>query len=463
MHDANDNRKEIRRYLDTMSSPFGATTEPLAIILAAGHGKRIKSATSKMLHEIWGEPTVVRVSNAARDGLQAANQVIVVGIKAREVAETVGRRDHLVFAYQAQQNGTGHAVRVALEQIPDHDALGDIYIFPGDMGLIDAETTRMFKQAFLSSGCDMMVLTGLFDGDASSNTYGRILRVPAVDVDGTCSGPDQGKVIEIKEHKDILALADDELYRVRYRSRTYSFSKQSLIENQEFNTGVFAFKADRLKEHIGQLNTDNVQGELYLTDLIGMFNASQLSVGAIAAADNRAVVGFNTKSVLREMNDIAREKVYRQLKDLVAFEDRNDFFLADDIVEQIIRFDTEQGPLDLTIGKGAFLETGLTLNRGVKIGRGARLSGVVELGENCRIGDGVTITGTEEFPTKLGRNVTITGSSNISGCTIEDDVLVEHTILEHKTIKRIRGRDGKVQPVRFVRPQSEGLSAINSL
>ncbi len=463
MDDRQLTSKEILARLATLSSPFRNTTGPLAIVLAAGHGKRIKSATSKMLHEIWGEPTVLRVARAARDGLQAQNHIIVVGIKATEVAAKVGKQDGLEFAYQAEQNGTGHAVRVALEQLPAGAYDGDIYIFPGDMGLIDSDTTRMFQLAFLGSGCDMMVLTGIYDGDPQANSYGRIVRVPRFDIEKRSSGDDHDKVIEIKEHKDILALADDDIYQVTYKDRAYAFTRKELVENPEFNTGVFAFKAEALIEHIKNLNTDNAQGELYLTDLISIFNASGLAIGAIAAADNRTVVGFNTKSVLREMNDIARDNVYNRLKDLVAFEDPFDFFLADDVIKQIIRIDREQGPLDLGIGKGAHVGKGVVLNKGVQIGRAVHLEGVVELGIGCQIGDGVRVTGSPEWPTRLGNNVVVKGNSILIGCVVQNDVLIEHSILECKTIKRIQGSNGAVQPVRFVRPQSEGLSAIDSM
>ena len=84
----------------------------IPVVLAAGHGKRIKSSTSKMLHEVWGKPSIVRVVDACRRGLDSPRQVVVVGIKALDVARAVADNGDgdVAFAFQPEQNGTGHAV-----------------------------------------------------------------------------------------------------------------------------------------------------------------------------------------------------------------------------------------------------------------------------------------------------------------------------------------------------------------
>jgi len=98
------------------SAEFDSSNE-IAIILAAGHGKRIKSQTSKMLHKIWEIPTVERVYNACRLGIENINTMTVVGIKALDVLDVIGKRESNKFAFQEKQNGTGHAVQVALKEI----------------------------------------------------------------------------------------------------------------------------------------------------------------------------------------------------------------------------------------------------------------------------------------------------------------------------------------------------------
>ena len=107
---------EIYSKAKQFSAKFNSLNE-VAIVLAAGHGKRIKSQTSKMLHKIWEIPTVERVYNACRLGIENINSVIVVGIKALDVMDVIGTRESNKFAFQEVQNGTGHAVQVALKEI----------------------------------------------------------------------------------------------------------------------------------------------------------------------------------------------------------------------------------------------------------------------------------------------------------------------------------------------------------
>ena len=123
-------KNEIAGMVDKFSSEFNTKINEAAIILAAGHGKRIKSQTSKMLHKIWEIPTVERVYNACRNGITDINMIVVVGIKAKDVINVIGKREATRFAYQETQNGTGHAVQVALERIDEK--LFAVYFFNTD-------------------------------------------------------------------------------------------------------------------------------------------------------------------------------------------------------------------------------------------------------------------------------------------------------------------------------------------
>jgi bifunctional UDP-N-acetylglucosamine pyrophosphorylase/glucosamine-1-phosphate N-acetyltransferase len=192
-------KSEITHLINKLSSGLNPAIPEIAIILAAGHGKRIKSHRSKMLHKIWEVPTVERVYNACRQGIKDVNILVVVGIKAKDVMEVIGKREATLFAYQENQNGTGHAVQVALDRINGNLSDGIVYVLPGDMGLIDSETLIRFRDEFKTSGSDMLVLTGKFEGNVQENNYGRILRVKERDDSGKSSGSDEGKVIEIIE------------------------------------------------------------------------------------------------------------------------------------------------------------------------------------------------------------------------------------------------------------------------
>ena len=494
---------EISTKLQELSAALDFDSPNLAIILAAGHGKRIKSEKSKMLHKIWGVPTVTRVASAAREGLETSNQILVVGIKALDVAKALGKSEHRTFVFQESQKGTGDAVRVGLLPLLSDNYAGAVYVFPGDMGLLDSRAIRDFRRDFETNACDMMVLTADYQGRPEDNYYGRIIRVPAKDAAGKTTGGDAGKVIELIEHRDLLASDPQKPQRIQFNRREYEFAREELLAIPEFNTGVYAFKCGPVRNYIDSLQTNNAQGELYVTDLIAIFNQNGLAVRASRAKDYNTVLGFNNKSVLKEMVAIARNKAYDRLKDIIMIEDKDDFFIADEVIEQIIGLDIAHAPLDIVIGKGVHLGPCVRLNKGVMIKSRAELDGNIHLGENvvihenvhlstyphqtltigknscilqgdiikgnltigenCQIESGVNMTGADESPTRIGNNVLIKGTSYIFGCIIEDDMWIEHSVLKGKHVERIVRRDGSVQPVRWVLPLPEGLDSIHSL
>lgn len=492
----------IHKKVKELSSNFNKNIKDTAIILAAGHGKRIKSQRSKMLHNIWGIPTVERVFNAACNGLGKVNFVIVVGIKALDVIDVIGKRENTLFAYQSEQKGTGHAVQVALDSISNsYD--GTIYVLPGDMGLLDSDTMENFRQEFLNSSSDMMVLTGIYEGDCSKNSYGRILRVKQTADDGTDSGSETGNVIEILEHKDILAIKDENVYQTEYKGKKYSFTKKELLENREFNSGVYAFDSKKLFELVYSITSDNAQNEIYITDLISLFNKKGYSVSAVSPQEQCVVMGFNDKSVLKEMENIYRDKIYDKLKNIIDIQDPEDFYIHESVVENIIEMDKDEIPLDIKIGKGVYIGKGVKLNYNLELKKNVYVNGNVKFGKfntisenvylstfpeqefilkdnvkilwgdiikgNIIIGEGTTIessvnmTGSDEYPLRIGNNVLIKGTSYIFGSIIEDDVHIEHSVIIKKKVRRVINNDGKVQPVKFFLPIPMGMDAIEDL
>ena len=91
------------------------------------------------------------------------------------------------------------------------------------------------------------------------------------------------------------------------------------------------------------------------------------------------------------------------------------------------------------------------------------IKGNLQIGENARIESGVILTGSDEHPTRLGRRVTIKGTSYLYGCQVDDDVFVEHSVLKCKRIELVRRRDGRIQPIRYVLPPPEGLDSLSDL
>jgi len=498
-----NDKKEILKQIKKSSSGFNPKCKELAVILAAGHGKRIKSQRSKMLHTIWGIPTVERVHNACTNAVKGINSVVVVGIKAPDVLNVLGKKTNTSYAYQEEQHGTGHAVQVALKNIKNFPDDGIVYVLPGDMGLIDAETLSSFRKSFIDSKADMIVLTGIFQGEAKENSYGRILRVQEFDTRGTRSMGDKGKVISILEHKDILALPAGKNFIADYKGSNYSFTKEELINNNEYNSGVFAFRYSKLKELIGQLKSNNVQKEIYLTDLISLFNEKNYSVAAVSPEKNYVVMGFNNKSVLKEMEAIARRNVYEKLKDIIEIDDPDDFFIHEKVVDNILKADKKFSALDVVIGKGVHIGKDVNLNFNLQLGKNVFIYGKVVFGKNVSvsqnahlscypgqtlkigndvqilwgniikgnivIGDGsciessVNMTGSDEFPLRIGKNVLIKGTSYIFGSKIADNITIEHSILVKKKVRAVKDKKGEVQPVRYFIPEGEGEKTIQDL
>jgi bifunctional UDP-N-acetylglucosamine pyrophosphorylase / glucosamine-1-phosphate N-acetyltransferase len=488
---------------ENLSSSLNYKANEIAIILAAGHGKRIKSHLSKMLHTIWDVPTVERVYNACRDGIKDASLIIVVGIKAIDVMEVLGKREFTAYAYQESQNGTGHALQIALKKINEKNFDGNIYVLPGDMGLINKETMSRFRKDFISSGSDMMVLTGIYEGNPYENHYGRIIRVKANDDKGKSSGKDNGRVIEILEYKDIMALPVNQLYKVNYNGRSYSFTREELIGNNEFNSGVYAFSYKILINLVNHLSSNNAQGEVYITDLISLFNKNNYTVMAVSPSEQHVVMGFNNKSVLKEMETVARMRNYNRLKDIIEIDDPDDFFIHDSVIDQIIELDKLNIPLDITIGKGVYIGKGVRVNyynefkqnsfiegdirlgknvviwkdvqisaflgQTMKIGDnvqilwGNTIKGNIEIGSGTRIESSVRLTGSNEFPLRIGSDVLIKGTTYIFGSLIEDGIHIEHSAIIKKKVERRVGVNGVVLPIRFYIPAPEGTDSIKDL
>jgi len=495
--------KEILNITDSYSSKFDYSKKETVIILAAGHGKRIKSHTSKMLHEIWGVPTVERVYDACRKGLGDINIIVVVGIKAESVTEVIGSRKNTLFAYQGEQKGTGHALQIAMEKIDPEKYDGTIYVLPGDMGLIDDATMKLFRDEYSKSDNDMMVLTGIYEGDSSENSYGRIVRAKSADKSGNTASSLEGQVIQIIEHKDILKIEDSHPYVLPFKGKEFSYSRHELIENCEFNSGVYAFDYKKLVPLAKNIESNNAQNEIYITDLIELFNKAMFKVGAVSPKQQYVLMGFNNKSVLKQMDQLARKIAYEKIKDIVEIADSDDFFIDDLVIEDILKLDREGKPLDIKIGKGVYLGRGVKLNYKSELGKNVYVSGNIVIGENVcisenvhlscfkgqelRLGNNVKIlsgniikgnivigentviessvnmTGSDEFPLRIGKNVDVKGTSYIFGSIIDDDISIEHSIIVRKRVERLVKKNGTIQKIKYFLPMPEGLDAIESI
>ena len=237
-----------------------APDQPVAVIvLAAGAGTRMKSATQKTLHSIGGR-TLLSHSLHAAAGIDPARIVAVighgreqVGPAVADVSEQLGRE--IDTAVQEEQNGTGHAVQCAMKALEGFE--GTVVVTNADVPLLSPETLQE-----LTATHDGASVTVLSVNQDNPTGYGRILRT------------NDGMVTAIVEEKDAT-------------------EKQKAIT--EVNSGVFAFDAAILRDGLAQLNTDNAQGELYLTDVLSIARRAGHPVRAHIAADGRNLRASTTE------------------------------------------------------------------------------------------------------------------------------------------------------------------------
>jgi bifunctional UDP-N-acetylglucosamine pyrophosphorylase/glucosamine-1-phosphate N-acetyltransferase len=235
-----------------------------AIVLAAGEGKRMRSATPKVLHEVVGRSLLGHVL-AAVDHLKAARTLVVVG-HGRE-AVTAALPEGVEAVVQDEQWGTGHAVQVVLEAVPA--LTGPVLVLYGDCPLLTPETLRQLVNA---SGSGPAAMLTAHQPDPTG--YGRVIR------DQT------GAVRGIVEERD----ATEE--------------QRSLTET---NPGVYIFDAASLREALADLTPDNSQGELYLTDVIASYVAKGDAVATVVA-DAAEVAGVNDRAQLAAAGASLRER-----------------------------------------------------------------------------------------------------------------------------------------------------------
>lgn len=233
----------------------------------------MKSATPKVLHDICGRSLVGHVLAASRE-LEPERLVVVVGHAAEQVtAHLSGVDPEARTAFQAEQNGTGHAVRTGLEELGG-EIEGTVVVVCGDTPLLTGDTLTALAATHAADGNAVTVLTAQMP-DATG--YGRIVRDEA-----------SGAVTAIVEHKD----ATEAQRAVR-----------------EINSGVFAFDGRLLAQALGQVRTDNSQGEEYLTDVLGILRAAGHRVGASVAADHREIAGINNRVQLAQARRILNDRL----------------------------------------------------------------------------------------------------------------------------------------------------------
>jgi len=239
------------------------------VVLAAGEGTRMRSATPKVLHAIGGRSLLGHALAAART-LDPEHLVVVVRHERDRVAEHVAAVDPAALvADQDDVKGTGRAVECGLDILPE-PLTGTLVVTYGDVPLLDGGTLADLVARHAASGAAVSVLTAHVDDPTG---YGRVLRDAA------------GAVTGIVEHKD----ADD---------------AQRAIN--EINSGIYAFDAAVLRSALTRVGTHNAQREKYLTDVLSVARGDGLLVTGVTTDDIWQVEGVNDRVQLatlgRELN-----------------------------------------------------------------------------------------------------------------------------------------------------------------
>ena len=324
------------------------------IVLAAGEGTRMKSATPKVLHRIAGRTLVGHAIAAAREA-QPEHLAVVVRHERDLVATHVAEVDpKAVIADQDDVKGTGRAVQCALDVLPA-DLGGTILVTYGDVPLLAGSTLHALVDHHSASGSAVTVITANL---ANPTGYGRILRGADDSVEG------------IVEHKD---------------------ATPEQLAITEINSGIYAFDAQVLRDALEHVTTDNSQGEKYLTDVLAIARSAGRRVSAHLIGDLWQTEGVNDRVQLarlgKELNRRITEKWMRE-------------------GVTIVDPDTTWVDADVAIGRDATILPGTQLLGATTIGADAVIGPDTTL-EDTEVGERATISRTESRLAVVGADATV--------------------------------------------------------
>jgi len=322
----------------------------VAVVLAAGLGTRMKSATPKVLHRLCGRPMIEYVLDAA-DTATGSRPIVVFSPATGAVRDAVASRADT--ALQDEPRGTGDALRAALESLPAEAE--EILVLSGDVPLVKADLLEALLEARALDHAAMSLVAV----DALDPTgLGRVVR------------NDGGTVERIVEDKD----ASDEERQLT-----------------EINAGLYAFDASWLRRRIGDLRPSATTGELYLTDLVAMAREDGRLVAALEVEDDGRLTGINDRSQLARAEwDMRVELNDTWMKAGVTMVDPSTVYLDHqvDLAE------------DVTLEPGVVLRGATRVGAGTRIATGSQVHDSV-IGERCvvwasvlegaTVGDDVTI------------------------------------------------------------------------
>jgi bifunctional UDP-N-acetylglucosamine pyrophosphorylase/glucosamine-1-phosphate N-acetyltransferase len=304
------------------------------VVLGAGEGKRMKSALPKVLQPLAGRPLLKHVIDTART-LEPDAIHVVYGAGGEQVRAAL-QGERVSWTLQAERLGTGHAVREAMQHIPDEHLVLVLY---GDVPLISRST---LTELLALAGPRRLALLTMKAEDPEG--YGRIVRNA------------RGGVQRIVEQKD---------------------ATKAQLKIRECNTGVLAAPAGLLRGWLARLKADNSQREYYLTDVIAMAVKEKMTVNPLVASDPSEVLGVNDRAQLAHLEGIWRARMSR------------DLMLAGVTLADPSRLDVRGS---VNHGSDVYIDVNVVLEGKVVLGDRVRL------GAGCVIRDSEIGADTEVFP-----------------------------------------------------------------
>nr|KGA06493.1 MAG: N-acetylglucosamine-1-phosphate uridyltransferase [actinobacterium acMicro-1] len=324
------------------------------IVLAAGAGTRMKSATPKLLHKLAGVTIVSHVLATARQ-LDAAHVITVVRHERDRLVEVIEvDLPGAIIVDQDDMPGTGRAVELAVAALPASFA-GEVLVLNGDVPLLDAETlSHMISRHRQGSSAATLMTTSLDDPSG----YGRIVRSA------------QGSLEAIVEHKDADA---------------------GVLSLNEVNAGIYLFAGQALRESVGKLTTDNSQGEKYITDVVGLLRASGATVEACEVTHSWKVEGINDRAQLAAAAARLNALIVRgwQLEGVTVIDPASTW----------IDLQAQLAP-DVEIRPGTQILGATVIGAGAIIGPDTTLL-------DCEVGEGSTVKRTDATLSVIGANATV--------------------------------------------------------
>jgi bifunctional UDP-N-acetylglucosamine pyrophosphorylase / glucosamine-1-phosphate N-acetyltransferase len=306
--------------------------ELAAVVMAAGIGTRMKSATPKHLHPLLGRRMVDWVVEAARGA--GVERIVVVASP-----QTSGALEGVEVAVQEEPLGTGDAVRSARTALEGFG--GDVLVLNGDVPTLRAETIRALVETHRKAGAAATVLS--FE-PADPGAYGRVIRA------------DNGRLARIVEAAD--ATADETAVR-------------------EVNSGIYVFRAEKLWPALDGLDAHNAQGELYITDTLGLLVADGEPCAVLLADDPLEAEGVNTRAELALAAASLRDRINEKhmLAGVTIVDPTSTWIEAGVQIEA-----------DVVVHPYTVIRGGVRIESGAEIGPFAYIRPVSVIGEGAKIG-----------------------------------------------------------------------------